>query len=395
MFSPVTHHKPSPLTSGPVILLGKYDSQAFDGEIMAMVGQADGLHRAGVNLEVWSFSRFISEPRQSKTRTGAHIWELPLFRPKILSVCTMPRLTRAWIQQRLAGIQMFHCHGVFSPIHNQLAGWGKPYATTPHGGWNVLVFEGRNRLAKRVWTKLSEKRFWAKARFVQALSQSELRQLKRLPGIARIEQIPNGVDLPPLDSALQTRDRWVFMGRLAVDHKGLDRMVRAYAICRTKGVSLPKLVLAGPDFRGGREQLMRMITINRLERDVELPGPVQGEEKEALLNRASLFLHTSRWEGLPLAILEALAHGIPCFVTQGANVTDMIKESGAGYCAGESDEEIAAAMVSVNARDAAAMGMRGRRLVEQHYTWDSTAQRLLQAYQRCCGANVPVVRTAF
>ena len=38
---------------------------------MTVVGQADGLHTAGVKVEVWSFSRFRSEPKHSKTRARA------------------------------------------------------------------------------------------------------------------------------------------------------------------------------------------------------------------------------------------------------------------------------------------------------------------------------------
>jgi glycosyltransferase involved in cell wall biosynthesis len=365
-----------------VVLLGKYDPKALDGEIMTVVGQADGLHTAGVNVEVWSFSRFNSEAQHSKTRTGADIWELPLFRPKVVSIWTMPGNTRRWIEGRLDEIQLFHCHGVFSPINNQLAKFGKPYVVTPNGGWSADVFNGRNRLAKRLWTQLSEKTFWAGARFVQAVSGGEQQQLKQLPQIGAIEQIPNGVDLPSSYPSAETRDTWVFMGRLAIDHKGLDRMVRSYALCRKKGVLLPKLVLAGPDFRGGREVLTKLIASLGLEKEIELPGPVTGKEKAALLGRASLFLHTSRWEGLPLAMLDAMAHGAPCFVTKGTNFSGVIKQSGAGYCAGESDEEIAAAMASVNREECLGMGARARQLVETEYTWPRIAQRLRRAYER-------------
>jgi glycosyltransferase involved in cell wall biosynthesis len=174
----------------------------------------------------------------------------------------------------------------------------------------------------------------------------------------------------------------------------LDRMVRSYALCRKKGASLPKLVLAGPDFRGGRDYLAKLIAELGLEKVVELPGPVKGQEKESLLNRASLFLHTSRWEGLPLSILEAMAHGAPCLVTQGTNFADVIRTSGTGYCAGESDEEIAAAMASVNLKETPAMGIRARQLVEKEYSWERVADRLLQAYQRWCGATFPVLKIA-
>lgn len=385
--APTNKQEPAVAGSGnPIVLLGRYKPGALDGEIAAFVGQADGLHSLGVNLEVWCFSRFIKEPKNFKTRTGAEIWELPLYRYKIFSVCAIPAVTRRWIQQRLPHVQMFHFHGVFSPIHNLVAGFGKPYATTPHGGWNINVFEGRNRLIKKVWVGMSEKRFWSGARFVQATSDGEEKQLRRLPGLRQVEKIPNGVEMPPLESVSKQRDVWAYIGRLDVDLKGIDRMVRAYALCRKKGVSLPKLVIAGPDHRGGRQFLIDLIAANGLEKDIELPGPVQGKEKETLFKRASLFIHTSRSEAFPLAILEALAWGVPCLVTPGTNFCEVIKEAGAGYPTGESDEEIAAVMAAVDSKESLPMGLRGREYVENRYTWRHVAERLLKSYQHLCGA---------
>lgn len=375
-------------TSKSVIFFGKYDPNALDGEIMTIVGQADALHARGVNLEIWKFSRRITEIKLSHTRTGAEIWDLPLFGAKVVSAWTMPQATRRWIEQRLDRVQLFHFHSVFNPIHNQLAArFGKPYVVTPNGAWSAEVFKGRNRLAKWAWTAVSEKRYWSRANFVQAVSPGEYDRLKSLPGMAHVEEIPNGVELPDMKSFAQPRDAWVFMGRLAVDHKGLDRMVRAYALCRKRGLSLPKLLLAGPDFRGGKAALVAQIASLGLEKEIELPGPVTGREKSVLLGRASLFLHTSRWEGLPLAMLDAMAHGAPCLVTQGTNFSGVIKQSRTGYCAGESDEQIADAMAGVNGEQCREMGLRARQLVETEYTWPRIAGRLMRAYEHTCEAD--------
>lgn len=374
----------------PIVLLGKYAPGALDGEIVATMGHADGLHRAGADLEIWTFSRYITKPEHSQTRTGADIWTLPLYRPKVLSVWMMPAVTRRWIESRLPEVQLFHCHGVFSPIHNLVARLGKPYAAIPHGGWNTNVFEGRNRLAKKVWVAMSEKRFWSNAQFVCATSPGEKTTLEELPGVVRVELAPNGVEIPPPESLSPCKGDWVYIGRLAIDYKGMDRMIRAYAICRSKGVNPPKLILGGPDFQGGKAILEKMISELGLEKHVEFVGPVNGPaEKAALLRRASLFLHTSRSEAFPLAILEAMAHGVPVLVTPGTNFADMVNQNGLGYGTGDSDEEIAAAMASVKIEDAPAMGLRARRLVENEYTWDRTARRLLQAYKRWCGATFP------
>jgi glycosyltransferase involved in cell wall biosynthesis len=57
---------------------------------------------------------------------------------------------------------------------------------------------------------------------------------------------------------------------------------------------------------------------------------VFGREKEALLDSAFVFVHTSRWEGMPFAVIEALATGCPVLVTPATNLGDYVEGFGAG-----------------------------------------------------------------
>jgi glycosyltransferase involved in cell wall biosynthesis len=366
-----------------IIHIGQYHEEAFDGVAVTVVGQVDALRRLGFDVEVWSFSGTVDAPEKSQTAAGAPRWKLPVSRSRFTSVLMLPHVTRDWIASRLSEIALFHIHSVFTPRNNLIADLGVPYVITPNGGWSPRVLSGRNRFAKWLWIRAKEKRLWSRATAIQGVSEPEVKEMRQLPGIAPVHLIPNGMAIPDdgEEDPARDRDTWLFIGRLALAQKGLERMVRAYHLCRERGAALPKLVIAGPDFRGGRAELETLIRSLGMENWIHLPGPVTGPAKREALERAGLFLHTSKWEGMPLAMLEAMAHGVPCLATAGTNMMETIAQHGAGYPAGESIAEIADAMERANSGDSRAAGLAAREMVRNKFSWPSVAERLHDVYR--------------
>ena len=58
---------------------------------------------------------------------------------------------------------------------------------------------------------------------------------------------------------------------------------------------------------------------------------VYGPEKKQLILDSDVFLMPSRFEGHPMALVEALSYGVPCLVTPGSNMMDEIQEKNAGW----------------------------------------------------------------
>jgi len=63
----------------------------------------------------------------------------------------------------------------------------------------------------------------------------------------------------------------------------------------------------------------------------EVTGWLQREEVGAILAIADVYLQTSRWEGLPISVMEALAAGVPCIVSDCAGNRDVISQGLTGY----------------------------------------------------------------
>jgi glycosyltransferase involved in cell wall biosynthesis len=71
---------------------------------------------------------------------------------------------------------------------------------------------------------------------------------------------------------------------------------------------------------------------------VHVTGWVSKEEVQRLLGEAAVYVQTSRWEGMPLSVLQALAAGVPCVVTDAVGNRDAVRQGITGYVVRRLDE---------------------------------------------------------
>jgi glycosyltransferase involved in cell wall biosynthesis len=120
--------------------------------------------------------------------------------------------------------------------------------------------------------------------------------------------------------------------------------------------------------------------------DVVFFGPAFGEDKEALLRSAEAFILPSFSEGLPMSVLEAWAYGLPVVMTPECNLPEgfasaaalEIRNSAGGF-------ERMRTLIEMTDQERAAMGMRGRRLVEERFTWPKVAAQMRRLYEELLG----------
>lgn len=211
--------------------------------------------------------------------------------------------------------------------------------------------------------------------------------------------VPNGVgaiEAPPLEAGqvpgLEAGRYLVFLGRL-VPEKGLERLVAAWGAAR---VDMPLVVVGGDAYSKDFAARLRASAPPGL----IFPGPRYGAARDALLTHARAFVYPSRVEGMPLAALEAMAAGLPVFLSDipphreiligdGCAPASGLMRAGPGWRVPEHAWEEAlraAAGLSDERREAA--GQEARALVRARFGWDEVARRTLEVYQEAlarCG----------
>ena len=193
---------------------------------------------------------------------------------------------------------------------------------------------------------------------------------------------PNGFDAP---ENLNRKDseggiRCTFIGRLDIYQKGLDLLLEACDKVKNELREAHVVItLYGPDWQGSMEVLQQMINEKKLSDIIILGGEIKGTAKTECLLDSDLFIMTSRFEGMPMGLIEALAYGIPAMVTPGSNMCDKIEEYDAGWTCGESIGEICIGLQKVLEQKSLIKekGIKARNLALK-YRWDDIARQFKQ-----------------
>ena len=267
---------------------------------------------------------------------------------------------------------------------------GRPYLVTPHGMLDPWAVQN-SRLRKRLAGWLYEDRHLHDAACLHALCAEEADAFRAYGLRNPIAVIPNGVDLPDLTAQPQEPGWWhrvtpgakvlLFLGRLH-PKKGLPQLLEAW--CRSRAIAGQPwvLVVAGWDQAGHQAELEAQVTSLGISGRVLFVGPLFGAEKTAALMWTSAFVLPSLSEGLPMAVLEAWAHGLPVLMTPQCNLSIGFKED-AALCAeptAESMKEGLQKLFRMDNKQLAEMGHRGRRLIESEFNWEHIASQMIGVY---------------
>jgi poly(glycerol-phosphate) alpha-glucosyltransferase len=124
-----------------------------------------------------------------------------------------------------------------------------------------------------------------------------------------------------------------------------------------------------------------------LQHHVHFVGPQFGAEKAATFSGADAFVLPSLSEGLPMAVLEAWAHGLPVLMTPGCNLPEGFS-FGAGVEMTPAPDAIAdglRTLFAMSDAERSRMGERGRRLVAERFAWPRVAEQMLAVYRWVLG----------
>ena len=266
-------------------------------------------------------------------------------------------------------------------IYKELVKLGIPYVILPHGELSAEA-QRKKWLKKKVANLLLFGPFIRKAVAVQCLSERECNATHF--GKKKIVA-PNGIYIPERkkESFRSEGVKFLFIGRLEVYIKGIDLMLDGVAkvadVMRQTG---SKLYIYGPDLHGRYAEVEALIAERGLNDIVIQNHEISGEAKENALLDADVFMQTSRSEGMPMGILEAMGYGLPCLITAGTTLTGFVQEHDAGWACDTSAEGIARAMeLAISQSDQYAnKSQNARAAVSTYFSWERVVEKTLHDY---------------
>jgi len=287
-------------------------------------------------------------PLLSEVPDGVTVVDLEASR----TLLALPALAKYFRHRRPAGAIAFMDHtNLVALTARILSGRFFPLLVSVHGTFSLA--HGAGSLTLRETLRFLMRMLYPRATAVVAVSAGVARDLMtqvEIPG-NNLHVIYNPVDV----SSLRVKAReepgheWLSYGQppvvLAVGRlspqKDFITLVRAFAIVRRERSSRLVILGEGPE-RGHLEALARELGV---EKDVSMPGFV--ENPYAYMARAAVFVLSSRTEGHPVALIEALAIGTPTVATTCPSGPQEILEDGRfGRLVPVGDEEAMAAAIS-------------------------------------------------
>ena len=318
-------------------------------------------------------------------------------------------LERALVREE---IDLMHVHAIWQfqskMVHNAHKRRNLPYLISPHGMLDPWAL-AHSKWKKRIASILYEAAHLRDAACLHALGQSEAASIRAYGLQNPICLIPNGVTLPELlfpPSAGKGPRTLLFLGRLH-PKKGLVNALRAWSEVMGHGSSVTgrdgwQFVIAGWD-QGGHEAELKQLCGElglsfgtkheeqgtKNSEHIVFADPVFGEAKDALLRDADAFILPSFSEGLPMAVLEAWSYAIPVLMTDHCNLPEGFHAS-AAIRIGTDTAGIGEGLRKIfemSARDRESMGVAGRTLVENRFTWDRVATQMKEVYAWMLGGG--------
>jgi glycosyltransferase involved in cell wall biosynthesis len=206
---------------------------------------------------------------------------------------------------------------------------------------------------------------------------------------ARAVCIVNGVDIPPFTPfekapalGLEPGRYFLFVGRL-VPEKRIQDLIQAV---RTLDGDLKLAVAGGSAGAEDYERALREAAGD--DPRIVFTGNRYGEELTALYSNALAYATASELEGLPLTLLEAMSHGLPCLASDIPPHVEVLRPAGIETFPVHGVLELARrmrALADMPEAGRAALGAAGLLRVKRDYSWDQAASQLASAYIESLG----------
>lgn len=308
---------------------------------------------------------------------------------------------KRWLYSKIAEFDVVNISGVWSfvTVHAARACHkaATPYVLTPHGQMAKWDWE-KSYWRKWVFFNTHLRTVWRSASAINFLSAGEARD-SMAEAVEQGVIIPHWVTLPSVGpsqvEAAGLREKLgipagcpvlLFLGRISAQKGVLEILAAFDHLWRRRPEAF--LLLVGPHDKGYGARVTSVIARLSSKPNIRILDPLYDQRKFTLFSIASLFITLSRNEGLPNAVLEALASGVPVVITEQANLPEVTRFR-AGAIVPHEPDAVAAKLEALLA-DPTGLGRMSagaKSLFLERFTPEAVMPELFKLYRRVAAGN--------
>lgn len=262
-----------------------------------------------------------------------------------------------------------------------------PYIIVPRGSLTAAA-QNKKGLKKVIGNFLFFNKFVKNAETINFLTDNEHYESKKF----RFKNYyinGNGIEIPKNHKKYGSKKRnnfvITFIGRIEWYHKGLDILIEAINYkkedFRTNNIIFN---LYGPDDFNSLKKLNEIIDKYKINDLIKIKKPIFDKEKEQVLLDSDLFIHTSRLEGQPTSVIEAISYGVPVFVTPGTNILKLVKNNKLGYVSEFDYKKIAEGLLNAyqDKKNHHVISKNELLFSEKNFNWNIIVKRNIKEYNK-------------
>lgn len=264
------------------------------------------------------------------------------------------------------------------------AGTNCKVVVSPRGTLSAWA-RSRSRIRKFiVWNCLGQRKLLMNADCIHATCVEELKEVRAIRRTGPVAVVPNGVHCPDRNAIAKPTERdkrvVLFLARIH-PKKGIDILLEAWKNLGTT-TSDWELQIAGPKNHAFAEEMEALSERFRLS-NVKFIGEVIGSAKTKTFANADLYVLPTHSENFGISVAEALAHGVPGIVFEGAPWSGLNEHKAGWWIPRSLDGLTETLRTAIESTDELrfAMGRNGRDWVEKEFDWSVVGRRMADVYR--------------
>lgn len=290
-----------------------------------------------------------------------------------------------WCTNNLRKFDIVHCNDAYTWMNIVVARkchkQNIPYVIQPHGALNSERVRFHLYFVKRIFLYVFRRMFLGASSLVVSTTREKEEEVRALfpTLLPKTVVIPNGISEMQLSNPVIDQEfrqqfgvgegmkLFLYFGRIH-PVKGID--ITLQALAKVRGVRY-KFLIVGRDENGELQRLKVFASQLGIAQNFLFRKPTFGTEMQRILHSADVFLFNSRSEGLPMAVLDACAAGLPSILSPYCNVPEVSIYKAGIVLSSNTPEETASAiqqLCSTTTMDSAHMRQQCHALIRDRFS---------------------------